>query len=125
MKASRPRILIVDDNIINLKLVSFLLADGGYDLRAADNADDAVALVRSFRPQLVLLDLQMPDRDGLDLTRRLKADVDTRAIVIVAVTSPATRGAEDEARAVGVDGYIIKPLEPHRFRDAVASYLAG
>jgi CheY-like chemotaxis protein len=120
-----PRILIVDDNIINLKLVSVLLADGGYDLRAAVNAEEALVLVRSFRPHLILLDLQLPDIDGLEVTRRLKADVDTSGILIVAVTAHAMKGDEEKARAVGADGYITKPLEPRQFRHAVASYLAG
>ena len=125
MSAPGPRILIVDDNITNLKLVSFLLADGGYDLRAAVNAEDALVLVRSFKPRLILLDLQLPDIDGLELTRRLKAGADTREILIVAVTAYAMKGDEEKARAVGVDGYITKPLEPQQFRHAVASYLAG
>ena len=125
MTASAARILIVDDNIANLKLVSFLLADGGYDLRAAVNADDALALVRSFRPRLVLLDLQLPDIDGLELTRRLKADAVTRATLVVAVSAYATKGDQEKARAVGVDGYITKPLQPQQFRRAVASFLNG
>jgi CheY-like chemotaxis protein len=120
-----PRILIVDDNIANLKLVSFLLADGGYDLRAAVNAEEALVLVRSFRPRLILLDLQLPDIDALEVTRRLEADVDTSGILIVAVTAHAMKGDEEKARAVGADGYITKPLEPQQFRHAVASYLAG
>ena len=125
MTASAARILIVDDNITNLNLVSFLLADGGYDLRAAVNAEAALALVRSFRPRLVLLDLQLPDIDWLELTRRLKADAETRATLVVAVTAYAMKGDQDKARAVGVDGYITKPLEPRQFRRAVASFLVG
>lgn len=125
MIAPGPRILIVDDNITSLKLVSVLLADGGYDLRAAVNAEEALVLVRSFKPRLILLDLQLPDIDQLEPTRRLAAGADTRGIIIVAVTAPGRKGDEEKGRAVGVDGYISKPLEPQRFRHAVASYLAG
>ena len=122
--ASDARILIVDDNITSLKLVSFLLADGGYDLRAAVSADEALALVRSFRPRLILLDLELPDIDGLELTRRLKADAATRAVLVVGVTAHAMKGDEEKARAAGVDGYLTKPMAPQQFRQAVASFLA-
>jgi CheY-like chemotaxis protein len=123
----RSRILIVDDNITSLKLVSVLLADGGYDLRAAVTGEEALVLVRSFRPHLVLVDLQLPDIDVLDLTRRLKAEAAVREVVIVAVTTEAPPGDQEDARDidVAVEGYITKPLEPRRFRNAVASYLAG
>jgi len=118
-----PRILIVDDNIANLKLVSFLLADFGYDLRAAVNAEEALALVRSFRPRLILLDMQMPETEGLELARRLKADAATRAILVVAVTAQAVNSDQDQGRGLSVDGYITKPLQPQQFRHALASFL--
>src|SRR5437899_582418 len=123
--SNAPRILIVDDNLTNLKLVTFLLGKGDYELRTAVNAEQALALVRSFKPRMILLDLQLPDIDGLELTRRLKADDETRATLIVAVTAYAMKGDEEKARAVGVDGYITKPIEPESFRRAVASYLAS
>jgi CheY-like chemotaxis protein len=117
------RILIVDDNITNLKLVSVLLAEGGYDLRAAVNAEGALVVVRSFRPRLILLDLQLPDVDRLELTRRLKADAQTRGIPVVAITADGMKAGGERARAAGVDGYITKPLPPQQFRHAVASFL--
>lgn len=124
MSTERPRILIVDDNVTNLKLVTFLLARGDYELQTATSAQEALAQVRVFRPRLILLDLQLPDIDGLELTRRLKADPETRDTIIVAVTAYAMKGDEDKALAVGMDGYITKPLERDGFRRAVASYLA-
>jgi CheY-like chemotaxis protein len=123
--ASGARILIVDDNITSLKLVSVLLADGGYDLRAAVSAEEALVLVRSFKPRLILLDVQLPDIDRLEPPRRLAAGADTRGILIVAVTTRGMTGDQEKARALGADGCITKPLEPQRFRHAVASYLAG
>ena len=123
MSARASRILVVDDNLASLKLVTFLLAQVPYDVRAAIDAEDAIDLVRRFKPRLILVDLQMPDTDGLELTRRLKADPATRDTRIVAVTTDALEGEEAAARAVGVDGYITKPMAPDRFRDAVASYL--
>jgi two-component system cell cycle response regulator DivK len=125
MTAPGPRILIVDDNITNLKLVSFLLADFGYDLRAAVSGEEALALVHSFRPRLVLLDLQMPETDSLELARRLKAEPATRSILVVAVTEQAVNRDDDKVRALGVDGYITKPLQPQQFRQALATFLTG
>ena len=120
-----PRILVVDDNATNLKLVTFLLARGSYDLRTAANAHEALALVKAFKPRPILLDLQLPDIDGLELTRRWKSDPATRDTIIVAVTAYAMKGDEERARAAGVDGYITKPLQADHFRQAVARYLAG
>jgi two-component system cell cycle response regulator DivK len=118
------RILVVDDNAANLKLMTLLLARGAYDVRTAANAYEALALVQSFKPRLILLDLQLPDIDGLELTRRWKSDPVTRETTIVAVTAYAMTGDEERARAAGADGYITKPLDRDRFRQAVAGYLA-
>jgi CheY-like chemotaxis protein len=123
MSASTSRILAVDDNPTNLKLVTFLLARGPYELRTATNAEEALNLVQSFQPRLVLLDLQLPDIDGLELTRRWKSDPATQGMIIVAVTAYAMKGDEERARSAGVDGYITKPLDGERFRQAVAGYL--
>jgi two-component system cell cycle response regulator DivK len=125
VSARAARILVVDDNLASLKLVTFVLAQVPYDVRAAIDAEDAIDLVRRFKPRLILVDLQMPDTDGLALTRRLKADPATRDALIVAVTTDTSKREVADARAVGVDGYITKPMEPDRFRDAVASYLTG
>lgn len=121
MIAAKRRILAVDDNAANLKLVTFLL--NKYELRTASNAIEALALVESFGPELVLLDLQLPDIDGLEVTRRLKADPRTREIIIVAVTAYAMKGDEEKARTAGVDEYLTKPLEREAFRKAVADCL--
>jgi two-component system, cell cycle response regulator DivK len=118
------RILVVDDNATNLKLMTLLLARSTYDVRTAANAYEAQALVQSFKPRLILLDLQLPDIDGLELTRRWKSDPVTRDTTIVAVTAYAMTGDEERARAAGADGYITKPLDRDRFRQAVAGYLA-
>jgi len=121
MIGEKRRILAVDDNAANLKLVTFLLSK--YELRTARNALEALALVESFGPELLLLDLQLPDIDGLEVTRRLKADPRTREIIVVAVTAYAMKGDEEKARAAGVDEYLTKPLEREPFRKAVARCL--
>ena len=117
------RILVVDDNAVNLKLFTYLLASKDRDVRTASDAREALDLLQSFRPDLILMDIQLPDIDGLELTRRLRKDPHTHDTTIVAVTAYAMKGDEERARAAGVDGYISKPIEKEAFRRVVAEYL--
>ena len=117
-------ILVVDDNETNVKLVRFLLKKRGYDVRVAANASEALAVLESFVPGLILMDLQLPGMDGLELTRRIKAEPRTRAVPIVAVTAYAMKGDEDKARQAGCDGYITKPIDTHALPFKVAEYLS-
>jgi CheY-like chemotaxis protein len=118
------RILIVDDNPSNLKLARFVLAKQGYDVRTVTNAGETMELLPEFRPSLILMDVQMPGVDGLELTRRLKADASTAAIVIIAVTAYAMKGDEEKALAAGCDGYITKPIDTRALPKIVADHLA-
>lgn len=118
------RILIVDDNPTNLKLVTYLVKANGYDVDTAVDADGACAQIRAHRPRLVLLDLQLPGIDGLELTRRLKADPATRDIVIIAVTAYAMKGDEDRARQAGCDDYVTKPIDTRGLPALIARHLA-
>jgi CheY-like chemotaxis protein len=120
--AAEP-ILIVDDNPTNLKLVRVLLTVEGYDVREAADAAEALAVLATFRPRLILMDLQLPGVDGLQLTRRLKANSATRDIVIVALTAYAMKGDEQKAREAGCDGYIAKPIDTRTLPHALAGYL--
>src|SRR5580698_6354749 len=104
-------LLIVDDNVANLKLARVLLQGEGYEVRTAADAEDALRLLRSFSPKLILMDIQLPGMDGLTLTRRLKSDASTKDIVILALTAYAMKGDEEKARAAGCDGYIAKPID--------------
>jgi CheY-like chemotaxis protein len=104
-------ILVVDDNPTNLKLARILLESEGYHVRAAQDAEEALLLMETFHPRVILMDLQLPGMDGLELTRRLKADPRTRDIHILAVTSYAMRGDELRAREAGCDGYVTKPID--------------
>ena len=117
-------ILVVDDNPANLKLLRMLLVGESYDVRTAGDAGEALAILRQFRPRLILMDLQMPGMDGFELTRRLKGDVATRDIVIIALTAYAMKGDEERARAAGCDGYVSKPIDTRSFPDLVARHLA-
>jgi|SRR6188768_271681 len=117
-------ILIVDDNAANLKLARLLLTAEGHDARTAIDAEQALKLLETFKPGLILMDIQLPGMDGLTLTQKLKADPATRAIVIVALTAYAMKGDEERARAAGCDGYIAKPIDVNTLPTQVSQYLA-
>jgi CheY-like chemotaxis protein len=119
---NRKRVLVVEDHPLNVKLVTLLL-QGDYDVRAAGDADEALQVLDGWLADLILMDLQLPGMDGLELTRRLKADPRTRGIVVVALTAYAMKGDEDKALAAGCSGYITKPLDTKTFVDTVTRYL--
>jgi CheY-like chemotaxis protein len=119
------RILIVEDNPLNMKLVSFMMTSRGYEVRTAGDAQEALAVLATFEPRLILMDLQLPGMDGFELTRRLKADERTRAIVIIALTAYAMKGDEQKARDAGCDGYLSKPIDTTALRAVLARHLAG
>ncbi|MBA3392573.1 MAG: response regulator [Deltaproteobacteria bacterium] len=117
--------LIVDDNVTNLKLVAYLMKAKGYDVATAVDADSALASIAARRPHLILMDLQLPGVDGLELTRQLKADPTTRDIVIVAVTAYAMKGDQERAAEAGCDDYVTKPIDTRGLPAKVAAHLAG
>ncbi len=118
-------ILIVDDNATNLKLARVLLQGAGYEVRTAADAEDALRLLATFRPRLILMDIQLPGMDGLELTRQLKADRATRDIVILALTAYAMKGDEEKARAAGCDGYITKPIDIDALPGVIARHVGA
>lgn len=121
----RKRILIVDDNPTNLKLVAYLVKAQGYEVDTAGDADAAVAVIAARPPGLILMDLQLPGIDGLELTRRLKADPATRDIKIVAVTAYAMKGDQEKAFAAGCDDYVTKPIDTRALPNVIARHLEG
>ncbi|MBA3461380.1 MAG: response regulator [Deltaproteobacteria bacterium] len=116
-------ILIVDDNPTNLKLVAYLMSASGYQVTTAIDADAAIAAIANHRPRLILMDLQLPGVDGLELTRQLKADPSTRDIIVVAVTAYAMKGDQARAMAAGCDDYITKPIDTRTLPEAIARHL--
>jgi len=116
-------VLVVDDNPTNLKLIAYLLQAKGYDVRTAVDAESAPEAVRLMRPRLILMDLQLPGMDGLELTRQLKRSPDTRDIIIIAVTAYAMRGDEQSARAAGCDDYMAKPIDTRALPSVIARHL--
>lgn len=116
-------ILIVDDNPTNLKLCRILLASDGYQVLTAADAEEAMAILATTHPRLILMDLQLPGMDGLELTRHLKADAATRDIAIVALTSYAMKGDDGRAIAAGCDGYASKPIDTRTFPELIAQFI--
>lgn len=116
-------ILIVDDNPTNLKLAKVVLAGEGYLVRTATDAEEALGVLEDFRPSLILMDIQLPGIDGLELTRRLKSDPQKKRIVIIAVTAYAMKGDEEKALVAGCDGYVTKPIDPDTLLLIVAKHL--
>ncbi|HVU04982.1 MAG TPA: response regulator [Polyangiaceae bacterium] len=119
------RILVVDDNPQNLKLVRLILSGEGYDVRTAGDAEEALRVLSEFPAELVLMDLQLPGMDGLELTRRLKADPKTAATIVVALTAYAMKGDDQKALAAGCDGYVTKPIDVDELPALVARLLAS
>jgi CheY-like chemotaxis protein len=116
-------ILIVDDNPANLKLTRLLLEAEGYRVRIAMDAEEALASINALHPDLILMDIQLPGMDGLELTRKLKADRATREIMIVALTAYAMKSDEQRTREAGCDGYIAKPIDTRSLPRLLAEYL--
>jgi two-component system cell cycle response regulator DivK len=119
-----PRILIVEDNELNLKLLRDVLEVHGYATVSAREGGAAVALARDNPPDLILMDLQLPDISGFDAVRQLKEDATTRSIPIVAVTAFAMAGDERKALMSGCDGYVAKPIVLRDFLEVVARFVS-
>ena len=116
-------ILIVEDNHLNLRLVEIILTRQGYDVLTAPDAEEALKLLERAQPALILTDLQLPGMDGLELTRRLKANPATSDIVILALTAHAMKGDEGRVLAAGCDGYLSKPIDARSLSGIIAGFL--
>ena len=110
----QKRILIIEDTEDNRRILRDLLTHAGYDLIEADDGAKGVAMAAEHRPDLILMDIQLPTIDGYEATRQIKANPDLRHIPIVAVTSYALSGDEAKTMAAGCDGYIAKPFSPRK-----------
>ena len=117
------RILIVEDQEDNRMIMRDVLSSAGYELIEAVNGEDGVKLAHSERPDLILMDIQLPIIDGYEATRRIKGSAELKSIPIIAVTSYALSGDQTKARAAGCDGYISKPFSPRELLARVREYL--
>jgi CheY-like chemotaxis protein len=115
-------ILVVDDNLINLKLIRTVLSLEGHTVLSAMDGEEALQVLNTCHPNLILMDLQLPGIDGLELTRRIKTDLDMMDIKVIAVTAFAMKGDEEKARAAGCDGYITKPIDTRTLPKMVAAF---
>jgi len=121
---SEARILVVEDNPMNLELVSDVLEAHGYRVLQAETGRKALEIATRELPDLVLMDIQLPEMDGLEVTRRLKHNEITREIKVIALTAHAMRGDEDKAREAGCSGYIAKPINTREFAGMIEEFLA-
>lgn len=119
------KILLAEDNASNRYLATYLLKDAGYTVLAAPNGSDALRLALAEHPDLVLMDIQMPEMDGYEAARRMQADPRLAGIPIVAVTSYAMTSDRAKALEMGFVGYIEKPIQPQTFVAEIARFLPG
>jgi two-component system cell cycle response regulator DivK len=118
------RVLVIEDNHANMTLATFLLQSVGHVVIGATDAEAGLALARAERPDLILMDIQLPGMDGLEATAQLKRGETTRGIPVIALTALAMKGDEERIRAAGCDGYIAKPMRYKEFLATIAMQLA-
>jgi len=117
------RILVVEDQVDNRQILRDLLTSADYELTEAENGEEALAAVSKQRPDLILMDIQLPIMDGYEATRRIKANPAWNAIPIIVVTSYALSGDEAKARDAGCDAYVTKPYSPRLLLAKIREYM--
>ena len=122
-RAMTKTVLIVEDNELNMKLFHDLLDAHGYKTLQTRNGMEALALAREHRPDLILMDIQLPEVSGLEVTKWLKEDDQLRQIPVVAVTAFAMKGDEERIREGGCEAYISKPISVTMFLDTVKQFI--
>ncbi len=120
----RNKILIIEDNAQNLYLATYLLEHHGYIVSAASTGPAGLAQASEVRPDIILLDIQLPGMDGHEVARRLKADPVMKSVPVIAVTSFALAGDREKSLDAGIEGYIEKPINPDTFADEIRNFIA-
>ena len=118
-------VMIVEDNELNMKLFHDLLEAHGYRTVQTRNGIEAMGLARQHMPDLILMDIQLPEVSGLEVTKWLKADPELKAIPVVAVTAFAMKGDEERIRSGGCEAYLSKPISVAKFLETVKQYSGG
>ena len=118
-------VLVIEDNALNMKLVTTLLKVGKYDIIEALDAEKGIQLARESKPDLILMDIQLPGMDGLNATRIIKEEPSLKNVKILALTSHAMDGDDKKAREAGCDGYITKPIDTKNFLKTIDKFLNG
>ena len=116
-------ILVVEDQEDNRRILRDLLGNAGFDLIEAESGEDALAAVMTRRPDLTLMDIQLPQKDGYEATRRIKSNPDMKTVPVIAVTSYALAGDDAKALAAGCSCYVSKPFSPRALLAKVREYL--
>ena len=119
------RVLIIEDNAMNLELAADLLEANGFLVLRAENALNGIGLAKTDHPDVILMDISLPDLDGLEATRRLKSDGTTCHIPVIALTAHAMKGDEEKALAAGCQGYLTKPIDTRTFPKQVGQFIAA
>jgi two-component system cell cycle response regulator DivK len=119
----KKRILVVEDQQDNRQILRDLLTNAGFDMIEAENGEEAITSAQASRPDLILMDIQLPILDGYEATRRIKADPDLKSIPIIVVTSYALSGDEEKARLAGCDDYVAKPFSPRSLLAKIKEYV--
>ena len=123
LTAMTQKIFIVEDNELNMKLFNDLLDAHGYETVTTRDGTKALDIAKDSKPDLILMDIQLPEVSGLDITRLIKAEDDLKNIPIIAVTAFAMKGDEDKIRECGCNGYISKPISIGSFIETIKSHL--
>lgn len=118
------KILYIEDNPQNMRLVRKMLAVGGYDMLEATDGTTGYAMAVAEKPDLILMDINLPDIDGMEVTQRLKALVEMAQIPIIALTANAMYGDRERFTAAGCDGYLAKPVTKNELLNTIAQFLA-
>lgn len=118
------KVLIVEDNELNMKLFHDLLEAQGYDILQTRDGMEALRMARQHRPDLILMDIQLPEVSGLEVTKWIKEDDDLKAIPIIAVTAFAMKGDEEKIREGGCEAYIAKPISVSNFLATIEKFLS-
>jgi CheY-like chemotaxis protein len=124
MQPNPKVILIIEDNISNLKLARICLEKEGYTVLTAADAEEGLAILKETKPDMILMDLQLPGMDGLQLTSLLKKNPETKDILIIALTAYAMQGDELKAMSAGCEGYIIKPFDTRTLATTISNYFS-
>ena len=120
---SAKTVLVVEDNELNMKLFHDLLEAHGYNILQTKDGMDALRIAREHKPDLILMDIQLPEVSGLEVTKWIKEDEDLKSIPVIAVTAFAMKGDEEKIRDGGCEAYIAKPISVTNFLETVRKFL--
>lgn len=124
MKSAAKRILIIEDNVMNMKLFHDLLDAHGFHIIEAEDGIHIIELARKSKPDLILMDIQLPEISGLDVIKTLKAEKEMKHIPIIAVTAFAMKDNEEQVLAAGCDAYVAKPISIEPFLETIHRFLS-